>query len=119
LPGDVQSQAQAPGSRPAVPINLCVPLEDAITCFRCDTRALILDGQHRLVAVAAADQPDQRSRRRVGGSVVDQVAQDAGDGQRVDADQQWPNSLDGDPMVGMGELGGHSGLGGHRSRVDQ
>jgi hypothetical protein len=75
-------------------------LKDALPCIRWDARALIDDGQHRLGAVAAADQPDQRARRRVGGSVVEQVPQDADDGQRVGTDQQLPSSIDGDPMVG-------------------
>ena len=118
-PGDVQPEAQPTGSRSGVPGTPRVPFEDALACIGWDARALVLDGQHRLGAVAAADQPDQRSWRAVGGGVVEQVAQDAGDGQRVDADQQRTSSIDGDPMVGVGELGGYTGLGGQRGRIDQ
>jgi hypothetical protein len=73
-PGDVQPEAQPTGSRSGVPGTPRVPFEDALACIGWDARALVLDGQHRLGAVAASDQPDQRSWRAVGGGVVEQVA---------------------------------------------
>jgi hypothetical protein len=116
-PGDVQPEAQPTGSRSGVPGTPRVRFEDALACIGWDARALVLDGQHRLGAVAASDQPDQRSWRAVGGGVVEQVAQDTADGQRVDPHRQRPSSLDGDPMVGMGQPGRLTGLSGQGGRI--
>ena len=73
----------------------------------------------RVHAVPTRGQHDRCSPRGVGGAVVEQVAEDAADGQRVDADQQRPSNLDGDRMVGMGQPGRSACLLGERGRVDQ
>jgi len=84
------------------PVQPRVPLKDPVALTEGDAGALVLDGQDRLGAVTADRQPDRRSRRGVGGGVVEQVAEDPADGQWVDPDQQRPSSVDGDPMVGVG-----------------
>jgi hypothetical protein len=73
-------------------------------------RGHLLDGQHRVHAGSAGRQPDRRPVRGVRGGIVEQVAEDAADGQRVDPDQQPASDLDGDRMVGVGKPRGLAGL---------
>jgi hypothetical protein len=63
-------------------------------------------GRPAVRAVLVGRQPDWRALGRVSGGVVEQVAEDAADRQRVHPDQQRPGSLDDDRMVGVGQPGG-------------
>jgi hypothetical protein len=68
---------------------------------------VVLDGQHRMHPVPPGRQRNRRRRRGMGGGIVEQVAEDAADRQRVDPLRQRPSSLDGDRMVGVRQ---HRGL---------
>ena len=100
-------------------VQTFIPLKDPLAVGWRDPRAVVVDGHHRMHPHPPSRQPDRRPRRRVGGGVVEQVAEDAADGQRVDADQQRPSNLDGDRMVRMGEPRRPARLLGECGRVDQ
>jgi hypothetical protein len=85
-------------------------LEDPVAIGQRDPRPLILDGYQRLPAVPTGRESDRSPLGGVGGGVVEQVAEDAADGQGVDPYRQRPSSLDGDRMVGMGQPGRLTGL---------
>jgi uncharacterized protein len=53
-PGDVQPEAQPSGSRSGVLGTPRGPFEDALACIGWDARALVLDGQHHLLAPTGA-----------------------------------------------------------------
>jgi hypothetical protein len=77
-------------------------------------------GRPAVPACRACWPPDGLARPWAsGGGVVEQVAEDAADRQRVHPDQQRPGSLDDDRMVGVGQPGGLVRLLRQGGRIDQ
>jgi len=95
-PGDVEPKPEpaAVGGRGRVQAHM--PLEDPAAIGQRDPRPLILDGHQRVPAGLAGRESNRRALWGVGGGVVEQVAEDAADGQWVDPHRQRPSSLDGD-----------------------